>query len=289
MSTIDENYPKKSVIDLSDEQVKQLAIQNMQRQEIKTSNFPTEIISLPSKGLVYSEGSFLRSGTVEMKYMTAREEDILTSQNLIKQGIVLDTLMKSMIVSPINFNELVIGDKNALMIAARVLGYGKDYSVTVTCPECANKNQIHINLAELPEQTIPENSIMITPGVFEFTLPQSKRIINFKLMNTGINNQITKDLQITKKSIKGTGNVDRELTTRLKYLIVSVDENSDRKYIENFVDNEFFAMDSKALRTYIKSVSPDLKFQKSFVCNECNYEEEALEFVVDTNFFWPKS
>ena len=91
MSTIDENYPKKSGADLSDEQIKQFAIQNMQRQEIKSSNFPTEIISLPSKGLVYPEGNPLRSGTVEMKYMTAREEDILTSQNLIKQGIVLDT------------------------------------------------------------------------------------------------------------------------------------------------------------------------------------------------------
>ena len=185
MSTIDENYPKKSGTELSDEQVKQLAIQNMQRQEIKTSNFPTEIISLPSKGLVYPEGNPLRSGTVEMKYMTAREEDILTSQNLIRQGLVLNKLMQSMIVSPINFNDLVIGDKNAIMVAARVLGYGKDYIVNVTCPSCNHKNRIEIDLTTLPNVEISKTAISISPGVFEFKLPQSKRVINFKILSTG--------------------------------------------------------------------------------------------------------
>ena len=290
MSTIDENYPKKSGTELSDEQVKQLAIQNMQRQEIKTSNFPTEIISLPSKGLVYPEGNPLRSGTVEMKYMTAREEDILTSQNLIRQGLVLNKLMQSMIVSPINFNDLVIGDKNAIMVAARVLGYGKDYIVNVTCPSCNHKNRIEIDLTTLPNVEISETAIAVSPGVFEFTLPQSKRVINFKILSTGDDMKITKELEASKKSNKISGGIDRELTTRLKALIVSVDENSDRKYIDNFVDNEFFAMDSRALRTYIKEVTPDVKFEfNNFSCTECDHEEEALVFGIDTGFFWPKS
>ena len=153
MATVNDNYPKKDV-EMSDEQIKQLALQNYKQQEIKKTNFPTEVIDLPSKGVLYPEGHPLASGKIEMKYMTAREEDILTSQNLIRQGIVLDKLFQSMIVTPINYNDIIVGDKNAIMVAARVLGYGKDYSVTVTCPECANKNQIHINLAELPEQSL---------------------------------------------------------------------------------------------------------------------------------------
>ena len=90
--------------------------------------FPTEQVTLPSKGLLYPEDSPLRKGTIEMKYMTAREEDILSNQNYIENGTVIDKLLKSLIVTPgINYNDLLIGDKNALLVAARILGYGADY------------------------------------------------------------------------------------------------------------------------------------------------------------------
>jgi hypothetical protein len=274
---------------MSDEQIKALAIQNMQRQEVKSSGFPTEMISLPSKGLVYPEGSPLREGKIEMKYMTAREEDILTSQNLIKQGVVLDKLMQSLIISPIQFDDLIIGDKNAIMVASRILGYGKDYSVNVTCPECEAANEFNVDLTQLPEQNIPEGTVMPSPGIFEFTLPQSKRVIHFRLLNSGIDKQVSKQLDAAKKASKNTQAVDRELTTRLKSLIVSVDGNADRNFITNFVDNELFAMDSRAFRTYMKSVTPDTKFEISYTCSSCGHEEEALSFNIDTNFFWPKS
>ena len=112
---------------------------------------PTEMVELPSKGLLYPEGNPLREGKVEMKYMTAKEEDILTNQSYIKQGTVLDKLIQSLIVTKIDYNDLIIGDKNAIMIAARILGYGKDYSGTVICPECDTKNQVEIDLTKLPE------------------------------------------------------------------------------------------------------------------------------------------
>jgi len=288
MATVNDNYPKKD-FEMTDEQLKALAIQNMQRQEVKSSGFPTEIISLPSKGLVYPEGSPLREGKIEMKYMTAREEDILTSQNLIKQGIVIDKLMQSLIISPIQFDDLVIGDKNAIMVASRILGYGKDYSVNVTCTECEAVNEFNIDLTQLPEQNIPEGTTMPSPGVFEFTLPQSKRVIHFRLLTSGIEKQVSKQLEAAKKANKNTQAVDRELTTRLKSLIVSVDGNADRTFVANFVDNELFAMDSRAFRTYMKSVTPDTKFEISYVCSECSHEEEALSFKIDTSFFWPKS
>lgn len=288
MATVNDNYPKKD-FEMTDEQLKALAIQNMQRQEVKSSGFPTEIISLPSKGLVYPEGSVLRDGKIEMKYMTAREEDILTSQNLIKQGIVIDKLMQSLIISPIQFEDLVIGDKNAIMIAARILGYGKDYTINATCPECEAVNEFNVDLTQLPEQNIPEGTVMASPGVFEFTLPQSKRVIHFRLLTTGIDKQVSKQLDAVKKANKNSQAVDRELTTRLKSLIVSVDGNADRTFVANFVDNELFAMDSRAFRTYMKSVTPDTKFEISYVCSECSHEEEALSFNIDTSFFWPKS
>lgn len=288
MATVNDNYPKKD-FEMSDEQLKQLAIQNMQRQEIKNSGFPTEIISLPSKGLVYPEGSPLRDGKVEMKYMTAREEDILTSTNLIKQGVVLDRLMQSMIVSPIRFEDLVVGDKNAIMVAARILGYGKDYTVEITCPKCSAENQVEIDLTQLPESNVPEDAVMVAPGIFEFVLPQSKRTVNFRLLTTGDDKRISKELEASRKANKAINGVDKELTTRLKNLIVMVDGNADKKYISNFVDNELFAMDSRALRTYMKTVTPDQKFEINFQCSECSHEQEALAFGIDTNFFWPKT
>ncbi len=285
--TVNDNYPKKDSSGMSDEQIKQLAIQNMQRQEVQNTGFPTEIISLPSKGVLYHESNPLHSGQIEMKYMTAREEDILTSSNLIKQGVVLDKLMQSMIVSPIKFDDLVIGDKNAIMVAARILGYGKSYDVAVECPSCNTENKIEIDLTALPETNVPDDANMIAPGIFEFVLPQSQRVIQFRLLSAGDDRKISKDLESQKRTVRD--GIDRELTTRLKHLIVSVDGNADKKFVNNFVDNELFAIDSRALRTYVKTVSPDIKFEIDFTCNECGNGSEALSFNIDTNFFWPKS
>ena len=286
MPTVNTNYPKGN-FEMSDEQVKELAIQNMQRQEVKSSGFPTEMVSLPSQGKAYPPDNPLSSGTIEMKYMTAREEDILTSQNLIRQGVVLDKLMQSLIVSPINFNDLVIGDKNAIMIAARILGYGKAYESAIECPMCGANNKIEVDLTTLPESNIPEDAKTISPGIFEYVLPQSKRTIHFRLLSIGDDKRISKELEASKKSNKD--GIDRELTTRLKNLIVSVDGNTDKKDISHFVDNELFAIDSRAFRTYMKSVSPDTKFEIDFTCTDCGGDREALSFNIDTNFFWPKS
>ena len=289
MAQVNDNYPKPNA-ELSDAQLKELALSNLARQEVKTSNFPTETISLPSKGLVYPEGNPLREGIVEMKYMTAREEDILTSANLIKQGIVLDKLMQSMIISPIRYEDLVIGDKNAIMIAARILGYGKDYPVIIKCPKCGTENKITVDLTKLPESNIPDDAIQTNPGIFQFTLPQSKRVIEFRLLTIGDDRLVTKELDLIKRTNKNNQSVDRELTTRLKHIIISIDGNADRKAVIDFVDNELFAMDSRALRTYMKDIAPDLRFEvEYFNCIECDHEEEAMGFSIDASFFWPKS
>jgi hypothetical protein len=285
MTTVNDNYPKTEV---SDSHLKELALQNYQTQQVRQHNFPTEVISLPSQGKVYPEGNPLASGKIEMKYMTAREEDILTSANLIRQGVVLDKLMQSMIVSPINYNDLVIGDKNAIMIAARILGYGKEYEVSVTCPKCSETNKTTVDLTKLTEKNVSDSIPMQSPGVFELTLPTSKRTITFKLLTHGDEKAVQSELDALKKNSK-SDSVDRELSTRLKYAIQSIDGNSDKKSIIEFVDNYLLAMDSKVLRKTMKDVSPDQKFEFEFVCEKCDHVEEALAFNIDSNFFWPKS
>ena len=288
MATVNDNYPKNASQDLSDEQLKEIALQSYKQQEIKQSKFPTEIVELPSKGILYPEGSPLREGTIEMKYMTAREEDILTSANLIRQGVVLDKLFQSMIVSPIKYSDLIVGDKNAIMVAARILGYGKDYEVSVTCPSCGKAESHHIDLTSLTTKEVTTDGIakMIAPNRFELELPQTKRTVVFQLLSHGLDSEIDKQLDILKKVAK-KDSVDTELTTRLKRLIVSVDGIEEQAYINNFVDNELFAMDSRVLRAQIKDVAPDQPLVFNFECPSCGHEEGDLNFPITSQFFWP--
>jgi len=235
-------------------------------------NIPTEVIELPSKGLVYSESSPLASGKIEMKYMTAREEDILTNQSLIQKGTVLDELMKSMIVSKINYDELIIGDKNAIMVAARVLGYGKDYTFNYLGEEYT------IDLSTVDNKPFDES--LITKGVneFAFTLPTSGVVITFKILTHGDEKKINTELEGLKKINK---NLSPELSTRLKYMITSINGEKDVKTIREFVDHSLLARDSRALREHIKNIQPDVDMK--FTTND---GEEAV-IPINLNFFWP--
>ena len=138
--------------------------------------FPTEMVELPSKGLVYPEGNPLSSGKIEMKYMTAKEEDILTNQNYINNGTVIDELLKSLIITKINYNDLIVGDKNAIMVAARVLGYGKDYNFTY------NNEEHVVDLSQLDSKEVNEKDFTKGKNEFSFTLPTSGTLITYKLL-----------------------------------------------------------------------------------------------------------
>jgi hypothetical protein len=282
MSIVNDNYPmdKTSIQDL-----KQSIIQEYKQKEVRTINFPTEVISLPSKGLLYSEDSPLRNGTIELKYMTAAEEDILTTQSLIKQGVVLDKLFQALIITPIKYNDLIGADKDAIMVASRILGYGKIYDATCTCPECTKESKISFDLSLLKEKAFDIESVdMIDTNAFKFTLPASSREVIFKLLTHGDEKKIQLELENLKKTNKS--GISKDLTTRLKYIIISVDGNTDKKYINDFVDNELFAQDSKALREHIKIISPGVDFNVDFVCQECYYEGK-LNLPVGVDFFWP--
>jgi hypothetical protein len=279
------NLPQ-TAMEMSDEELKANLMADFKQTSVKKSNFPTEIIPLPSRGLLYPEGHPLGEGVIEMKYMTAKEEDILTSQNLIKQGIVLDKLFESLIVTPFNYGDLFVGDKNAVMVAARILGYGKDYTVEVDDPfSPGTKQKVTIDLTQIEHKEVDYSLFESRTNEFDFELPQSKRVVTFRLMTHKLDRDIQTELKGMNKTQVRTG-IDRELTTRLKNLILAVDGDGGRATVNNFVDNELFALDSRALRSYMKEISPDLDMTFTFISDSTG-EVKEMEIPMDVSFFWP--
>ena len=240
--------------------------------------FPTEVVDLPSKGYFYVEGHPLLKGKVEVKYMTAKEEDILTSQNLIKQGTVIDTLLQSLIVDKtINVNELLIGDKNAIMVAARILGYGKDYQFTY------NGEEQSVDLSKLEPVDIDFSKFTKGVNEFSFKLPNSKRQINYKLLSGKDEKEVEAEIKSLQKVTKDRSS---ELTTRLKKIILSVDGNSDRTYVNSFIDNEFLSRDSLEFRKHLVSMTPDIDMSANI---DVDGEEQEVTIPVTLRFFWPET
>jgi hypothetical protein len=234
---------------------------------------PTETVELPSKGLLYPEDSELAKGVVEIKYMTAKEEDILTNQSYIKNGTVLDKLLKSLIVSKINFDDLLIGDKNAIMVAARILGYGSEYSFDYL------GESYTVDLSQIENKPLKEELFKDRKNEFEFTLPKSGNTITFKILTHKDEQDINRELDGLKKINKDTS---PELSTRLKYLITSVNGDYERKSVREFVDGYLLAQDSRALREYIKEVQPDVDL--TFFPDG---SDNRVNIPVGVSFFWP--
>lgn len=242
--------------------------------------FPTEIVPLPSGGKYYPDGHPLSSGEVEVKYMTAKEEDILTSQNLIKQGKVIDVLLDSLVQGDFDMNDMLIGDKNAVMIAARVLGYGKDYEFEMEDPLTGEKEKQVLDLTTLDHKEIDFD------GDYTFELPNSKRVLGWKFITQRDENEISEELKALRKITKKSG-IEQEVTTRLRKVITSVDGDESVGTINNFVNNEFLSRDSKAFRDYLLSVTPDVDL--NIIVDFSSGEEVEVTVPMTVEFFWPKS
>jgi hypothetical protein len=278
---VNDNYP------LSDQALKaQLAEEFIASGTANTSyNGPTEVIDLPSKGYFYPEGHPLSSGKIELKYMTAKEEDILSSQNLIKQGVVIDKLLQSLIVTKVNYNDILTIDKNAIFIAARILAYGNNYEVEITCPSCGEKSKHVVDLQSFEEKEIDWSRFVKGEKFFKFTLPIGKQELELKFLTHGDERQLEEDAKLAKKANKLIG-VDADLTTRLKHIIVSVNGDKSKATINTFVDN-MLSRDSLALRQYVKEITPDIDTTFSFTCPNCDYEVEKMSMPITVQFFWP--
>lgn len=248
--------------------------------------YPTEEVTLPSKGLVYPKDNPLSKGVIEMKYMTAKEEDILTNESYLKKGIAVDKLLQSLIVTQINYDDLIDGDKNAILIAARVLGYGKDYKFKYPNSK-KEEEEFTIDLTEVEDKVLDEKHL-IEPykNEFKFVLPTVKKEITFKFLDSSDEKKIEAELNGLKRIDKKGSH---EVTTRLKYMIQSIDGNYDRKEVREFVDSGYLlARDIKEWREYIKEIQPnvDLIFDL-----EDSYGEtlRGVNVPIGVTFLWPFS
>ena len=240
-------------------------------------NFPTEVVDLPSQGLLYPKDSPLSSGKIEVKYMTAKEEDILTSANLIKKGIVVEKLIESLVVdNSIDIDTILVGDKNAILVASRILAYGKEYEVEI------DGQTVEVDLTTLKDKEVDKS--VFTKGVneFEFELPATKRKLTFKLLTSGDEKSIDTEIKGYEKVGDGIG---YDLTTRLKNMILSIDGDTKRASINSFVDNEFLSRDSLAFRTYANKIMPDVDMTSEYIDEDGEKKEFTVPMTVQ--FLWP--
>lgn len=247
------------------------------------ATYPTEMVDLPSKGTFYPEGSPLRNGQIEIKYMTAKEEDILTSTNLIQKGIVLDKLMDSLIVTRgVKSADLLTGDLNAVMISARILGYGKDYNVNIRCPICGNVVEQTVDLSELTTENEPTGA---TENEFIIQLPLSKAEVKLRLLTRGDELEIDKEVKALQKA---NLEVNNEATSRLRRMVVSVNGDNSKAKIWSFVEN-MLVRDSRYLREEYRKRIPDVNFTINVNC-DCTQGTDVVNTArlpIGPNFFWP--
>jgi len=249
--------------------------------------FPTEIVDLPSQGRFYPPTSKLSSGQIEVKLMTAKEEDILTSPNLLKKGLAVEKLIESLVVDKdIDLDQILVGDKNALIFAIRRLAYGDTYGpVEITCPKCSAVNKQNIDLSEINYKEINFDAYPKGVNEFEYTLPASKLTIKFKLLTSADEKMIERDIEGFAKLKKESSS---EITTRLKYMITSINGDTDKAKIKSFIDNNMLARDSSAFRQHAKVFSPDVDSRFNFCCTECS-NQERVAVPMTVSFFWPNS
>ena len=258
--------------------------QSSQKQE---TTYPSEVVDLPSQGHFYDKNNPLSSGTVNLKVMTAKEEDILTNQNYIKKGIVLDKLIESLIVDKdVSIDNLLLGDKNAIFVATRRFAYGDNYGpLQIKCPSCKENNEATFNLSELTYKEIDFTKYPNGTNNFEFVLPYSKKTITYKLLTHADEKNIENELKVLQKIKAGN---TTEVTTRLKHTITSVDGNTTRETIYKFIENELTSRDSYELRKVIKEKTPDVDLNFNFTCEHCGHEERT-GVPLTVQFFWPDS
>ena len=247
---------------------------------------PTEFVELPSKGLFYPEDHPLHNEKViEIKHMTAKEEDILTSEALLRNELAIDRLLESVIVDQdISVDDLLLGDKSAILIATRVTGFGPHYEVTATCGACGEKSNQVFNLDDIEPVKIdlPDGVQNEGDGVFSFDLPISKVRIYVRLLTSKdekdiANNMISKN----KKQIQNP------ITGLIKGIVVQANEHTDKDMLHQFIE----AMplpDLKLLRKTYEKIKPDLDLNMDYACPHCD-SEEKVGMPMTAAFFWPDS
>lgn len=253
--------------------------------EASAFRVPTEFVQIPSFGLVYPPNSPLHNlKEIEVRFMTAADEDILTSRSLLRSGKAIDAVLQNCILDKrINPEDLLSGDKNALITFLRVSGYGPDYKVEIDCPGCEETSKYEFDLSQLQMKTLDIEPLSKGENKFHLQLPSGTHI-EFKFLNSAEEKEIS-DAQ---DRIKRTTNspVDRNVTTRLKNTIIAVDGNNDPTLINNYVDS-LNVRDSRSLRKYMEDNTPDIDMKQDFECAHCGHRGE-VDVPISVGFFWPE-
>ena len=249
---------------------------------------PTEFVDLPSGGLFYAEGHPLHNeSTIEIKQMTAKEEDILTSRSLLKKGIALDRVLRNIIIDRnVEVNSLLIGDKNAIVVATRVSGYGSEYTTNVTCPSCGVNQDFTFDLNDCEAKDTADEAedagvVDNKDGTFNVALPRTEIDVTFSLMTGRDEKRLLKLIESSKRNKDG----EHHITQQLKTIIKQVNGDDDPKLIAYVVEN-LPSLDSRYLRNAYKAANPDLDLTQEFACSECDHEQD-MEVPLTADFFWP--
>jgi len=285
------------------EALKQQAVQQQVAPQVAATGsplsfvVPTELVELPSRGLFYPEGHPLHGKEgVEIKQMTAREEDILTNKSFIKKGVVIDKLIESLIVDKsIAVSSLLVGDKNAIMVAARIAAYGSAYDVMVTCLECGSKNQLGIDLQEITvrdtgkiDETVASNPKLaherLPSGNIVIKLPKCGWDVTCRLLNGEDEKSLLSFLEAKKKAYPQDNEL--ALSEQLYFIVESINGVTDKKVLRDAI-GLMPAFDAKHLRTTYAKLIPNVAIEKKFTCVSCSGEQE-LEVPFTQEFFWPK-
>ena len=246
-------------------------------------NVPTQTLELPSKGYFYPETSPLSSGKIELYMPTAMHEDILTNRNYIQQGTVIDKFLQAIIASKIDYTELLVGDKNAIMIASRILSYGSNYTFKYTDPVSSQQEEVTVDLSDLKDKELDWDSINKGVNELEFQLPNSKKLIAFKVLNHKDESAIEAELKGLQKVNK---NMSAEITVRLAHSIVAVDGDRDKKAIRDFI-KVMPMRDSQELRKKMTESTPDIVMKFDFT-RKNGEVVEGLSIPMTVDFFWPE-
>ena len=247
---------------------------------------PRDFVMLPSKGKIYPTGSPLHNlEEIEVRHLTAADEDILTSRSLLRSGKAIDAMLNNVILNKtINTEELISGDKNAILTFLRITGYGADYPVEIECPGCNESIKHEFDLSQLKMRFLDVEPAAEGENRFSFEMP-SGVYVEFKLLNSAEDNQITEEADKLKKMTNSP--FEKNVTTKLKHQIISVNGDTNRATISHFVDN-MNVRDSRAYRKHLDEIEPDVDMKQEFKCPLCGHSGE-VEIPITVGFFWPES
>ncbi len=247
-------------------------------------DIPVESVPIPSDGVIYDSSSRLyKKQRVKIKAMTAREEDILSSSALLKEGTVLDHLVNSCLMEDFDSTEMLIGDRNAVLIAIRITGYGPDYKIKTTCSSCSHENKVTVDLSALPIKRLDIQPVEEGKNLFAFTLPVTKKKVLFNYPT--VRDEREKSIKNKNMSKIVKTNIESNVTDKLEMSIKQIDSVTDRNKIKHFVMN-MPAYDSRSLRKFMRENEPGMEMTWEYDCEKCGSHNESF-IPINANFFWP--